>query len=270
MAAYRTTGPAGSVAPAGLDFWPGARAGKKGCFRATGGFMIELMGRTAVTRGPRWAVASLAVAMGLGFGALPFVQGAEGSAVAVRFGSQVPVGQQPFVELEAREPLAAVRLALTRDDGKIVRRSFPSLRKGQTARVALDGAPGTHRYTGELVASPRGGNPHTSLLDFETQVSEALKLDVDRGRLDLAAGRLWLTASRALAEVEVTVHGAAPGASARTQRHAITHSKAGVALEVTFPGAMTWAASISRPPTPRAFSPACRFCPGPYAFPMKR
>lgn len=198
--------------------------------------MIELMGRNAVTRGPRWAVASLAFAVGLGFGALPFVQGAEGSAVAVRYGSQVPVGQQPFVELEAREPLAAVRLALTRDDGKIVRRLFPSLRKGQTARVALDGAPGTHRYTGELVASPRGGSPQTSLLDFETQVSEALKLDVDRGRLDLAAGRLWLTASRALAEVEVTVHGAAPGATARTQRHAITHSEAGVPLEVSFPG----------------------------------
>lgn len=158
---------------------------------------------------------------------------ADKPAVTVRYFTKVPAGGIPRVEFVPTQPIAKLSVQLRRDDGERVEMGFGATAAGEVRALALDSAPGRRRYEGDITVL-LGAAEQTSALSFETQVTAALEIQIDRARLDLSAGQLVLMASRPLASVEITTHA---GGERQTVRHALSSAVAGAPITLTFPAA---------------------------------
>lgn len=154
------------------------------------------------------------------------------SPVSVRYHTKVAAGQTPRLELVANEPLSKLIVRLTREDGHTVEEGFGPTGRGQTVTMRLDHEPGRHRYQGEITLA-QGADERRLSIDFETQVTSPLQVEVDRRQVDLEAGRLVVKASRPVSEVLITVH-APGGAEPKQVRHAVS-KPADEPFSVTFP-----------------------------------
>ncbi len=155
-------------------------------------------------------------------------------SVTIQLVTRVPEGQQPRIKLLAVEPVEAISVELARDDGRNVSTAFGATPRGTTREVRLDGAPGNHRYTGQLRIT-RDRNTASSDLSFETVVAPQLKVDLDKSRVDLPARRLELRLSRPPGKVSVKALGESAGAPLAEVEHDFTGHAAGETLVVTWP-----------------------------------
>ncbi len=171
-----------------------------------------------------FAFALLALSPGLTSAARP--------AVAIRYFTKVPQGQTPRLEFTAQEPTNRLTIRLTRDDGVPVQATFGATGRGQTQTISLDGSVGRHQYTGEVVVG-QGASEQTSSFNFETHVTANLQIQLDRRQVDFSAGTLTLTASRPIAEVQISTF-ASPNAGAQVVKQAFDQTVAGEPVQVRF------------------------------------
>ncbi len=141
---------------------------------------------------------------------------AHAEALKLQMQTRVPEGQRPRIRMLIGEPVERIAVELVRDDAEKVQASFQRLRPGSAHEVLLPGDPGRHRYTGTM-AITQNGETREDALDFEAIVISPLKVTVDRAKVDLAARRLEMSASRPLAKVEMKVLDDAGGTADVTQ-----------------------------------------------------
>lgn len=115
-------------------------------------------------------------------------------AISIKLTTAVPAGQAPKMTIVANQPVDAIEVVLTRDDGKLVQQSIASLATGATQELALDDAPGRHQYSGRITCGT-GDKSLTSALSFETVVGGVMKVALDKSHVDLPHGRLELLVS---------------------------------------------------------------------------
>jgi outer membrane protein OmpA-like peptidoglycan-associated protein len=143
-------------------------------------------------------VVTAVTALGLSWG--PGAAAAD--ALKVQMVTRPPAGQAPKLVLTAGAALEDVDVELTRGDGKTVRARTGPLSAGATHEVALPADPGRHRYEGHLRVS-QGGATQESPLRLETVVDADLRVQIDRGKIDLPGRRLEARLTRPAARVEI-------------------------------------------------------------------
>jgi|GEM_PF-167342 len=154
--------------------------------------------------------------------------------VAIRYFTKVPAGTVPRVEFEARVPMSQLLVKLQRDDGKTVNQGFGPMGRGDKVSLPLEGAPGKHAYKGQVIIG-QGGAEETSSVAFETFVTDNLVVKVNKPDIDLALGQLKLTASRAIARVDVTVFSSLNTNSGKKVSQTISDNDVGQPVVIKFP-----------------------------------
>jgi hypothetical protein len=89
-----------------------------------------------------------------------------------------------------------LNVMLGREGAAPVKQSFGPTPAGKTLRIVLPSPVGVSHYHGQLTARFANGSGGEMPLDFDVQVFEPLRVEVDKAALDLAAGRVALTLSR--------------------------------------------------------------------------
>lgn len=148
--------------------------------------------------------------------------------------TRVVQGQQPRIKLMLQEPVERLAVELERGDGHKISLSFSNLRPGNTREVPLPNEPGRHHWSGKLRITQRGAT-HESRLDFEVVVAPALKVQLDKTKVDLAARKLELSLSRPPGKVQVRVFGATGPNALAEDEHDFSGHRAGETLTVGWP-----------------------------------
>jgi len=159
---------------------------------------------------------------------------ARADAFKVTFLTKVAEGQRPRVRVQAVEPIERLEINLSRDDGPNVSAAWDGLTPGAQRELVLPGDPGKHRYEGRIAITQKGTTRHDSLA-FETVVAAAMRVTVDKSRVDLKARQLELSMSRPAGRIEVKVYGPTGGAPVAETQHDLTGRAAGEPLVVTWP-----------------------------------
>lgn len=154
--------------------------------------------------------------------------------VAIRYFTKVPAGTAPRLEFEARVPMTQLLVKLLRDDGKAVNQGFGPMGRGDKVSLSLEGAPGKHAYKGEVTVGQAGAE-ETSSVAFETQVTDNLVVHVNKADIDLSAGQLKLSASRAIARVDVTVIASLNNSIGKKVSQSISDNEVGQPVVIKFP-----------------------------------
>lgn len=172
------------------------------------------------------------VTVTLWFLALPAT--ARADAVKVEFQTRVAEGQRPLVRLRVQEALERLAVDLARDDGKNVSMQWGASAPGTTRELALPGDAGKHHYEGRLSITQNGATREDTIA-FDAAVLGPFRVEVDRGRVDVAARRLELRATRPVAKVEVKVYGATGNAPAGEAEEDLHGRAAGEPIAITWP-----------------------------------
>ena len=136
---------------------------------------------------------------------------ARADAISIKMVTTVPVGQHPRLTVTAMEPVDKVEVLLNRDDGKIVDETIGELAPGGWRDVILDGVVGKHQYSGRITAVAHG-RPMSTQVSFETVVSGAVTVSIDKSKVDLLVGRMEMLVSIPEGKVEVKILSATDGA----------------------------------------------------------
>src|SRR5690242_3770755 len=126
---------------------------------------------------------------------LALAASARADAVKVQFQTNVAQGQRPVVRFLVQEAIESLAVDLARDDGKNVSTQFGALSPGATRELALPGDAGKHRYEGRLSVTQHGTTREDPIA-FDAVVLGPFRVEVDRSRVDVAARRLELRATR--------------------------------------------------------------------------
>lgn len=161
---------------------------------------------------------------------------AHADPVSLQFATRVPEGQRPSIKIVANEAIESIAVDLLDENGKPTLATFEGLARGASKEITLDGGAGKHRYTGLLkVTRASGGSASENSLSFESVVVPALKLDIDKARVDLAAHRLELRLSRPPGKVVVRVFGDTGKAALSETEHDLAGHAAGETMTITWP-----------------------------------
>ncbi len=172
-----------------------------------------------------------AVLVALVAGLLPLATHAD--AISIKMVTTVPVGQQPRLTITAMQPVDKVEVLLNRDDGKMVDETIGELGVGGWRDVLLDGAVGKHQYSGRITCVAHG-KPSSSQVSFETAVSGAVSVSIDKSRVDLGRGRMEMLVSIPEGKVEVKIVSATDGATLVDHEQPFADHATGTPLVVTW------------------------------------
>jgi outer membrane protein OmpA-like peptidoglycan-associated protein len=131
-------------------------------------------------------------------------------------------------------PMTQLLVKLQRDDGKAVNQGFGPMGRGDKVSLPLEGAPGKHSYKGEVIVG-QGGSEQTASVAFETQVTDNLVVQVNKADIDLAAGQLKLSASRAIARVDITVLPSLNNSAGKKISQTFSDNEVGQPVLIKFP-----------------------------------
>ena len=169
-----------------------------------------------------------------GLGLLAALGTAHADALRIQFPTQVAAGERPQLVLVADEAVDAVVVRLRDDLGHPIEAELGALAVGGQHQVALPGAPGRHRYQGEITVK-QAGRAERRPISFETVIAGRLEVSIDRARVDLAQRRLEARLSRPPARVEIAVFSAAGGDPIARAEQDLRGQAAGAPLSITWP-----------------------------------
>lgn len=138
----------------------------------------------------------------------PWSVHAGGEPISVQLKNDVPGNQKPNLTITANEPVANLRLDLTRDDGQKFTLTHPSLAARQNVTLFIgDGKPGRAHYKGQLTMDLSGNKSWSFDLTFDTFIRGALEVSYDYGHVDVENHTMEFRLSRPAASAELVVMG---------------------------------------------------------------